>query len=325
MPKIFYKAGIFGGRDQRYFFKKDSYFQGLTLFVQELIKDLSNLKLKEDIEIHFDSQFSISKRPKYLILLEHKYIRPQNYLIFSKRYRKIFGWDMQLKDKSNFVYLRYPHFWNCNYENQNRNITYSMVCSNRNILFGPPSRSLYNERQKIIEFCEKNQEIDFHLYGNSWNFKNASPGVLSRFLVEMQKKGLISLKRKNKLKNYKGVIDNKNNILKSSKFNFCFENLMGYEGYVSEKIWDAISALSIPIYWPSWKIPEDYLPSNCYIDASKFKSIHELFEFTENISEEELSHRRKLLLKLAISKQKEMSIKTYKNLITNHIQKNINN
>ena len=80
-----------------YFIKNSHHSVDLSKFIQNLIENIKKLNLNQDIEIHLNSQFSISRRRKYLILLEHKYIRPQNFLIFPKRYRKIFGWDLDLK------------------------------------------------------------------------------------------------------------------------------------------------------------------------------------------------------------------------------------
>lgn len=49
--------------------------------------------------------------------------------------------------------------------------------------------------------------------------------------------------------------DNKLEFLKSYKFNLCPENT-NYEGYVTEKIFDAIYSGCIPIYWGSGNNPE---------------------------------------------------------------------
>ena len=315
---------MLGRKDERYFFNKSGYFIGLTLFIQELIKSFSKLKIKKDIEIHFESQLSFSKRPKYLILLEHKFIHPQNFFIFPKRYKKIYGWDLRFRNLPNFFYVKYPNNWDTYRGGRKRKLKYSMICTNRNIFFGPANRSLYNERQKVINYCEENPHIDFHLYGVGWDLKDIKPGIFSRIKYEMQKRGFISLKREKLLKNYRGIIDDKNEILKASKFNFCFENTTSFSGYVSEKIWDSIASLAIPVYWPSWEIPEDYLPSDCYINASKFANTKELFDYLENISEEELEERRKKLYKLAKSKKKEISIESYTDLILKDIQKDIN-
>ena len=112
------------------------------------------------------------------------------------------------------------------------------------------------------------------------------------------------LKRKKRLKNYKGTIENKFEILCNSKFNFCFENVSKYEGYVSEKIWDSLASGSIPVYWPSWKIPNSYLPEDCYIDASKFNDEFELFNYLESISDKEIMEWSNMIIDFSKTKKR---------------------
>ena len=286
MAKIKFIAGWIGEKNETIFFEKYEHpSNGLNLYLQILIEKIKKNKFNKNIEIHFNSQFSFSKSNKYLILLEHPYIRPQNFFIFPKRYKKIFGYDLKFENYENFVYLKYPHFWSNTKKNIKRDIRYSMICSNRNILTGNPKFSLYNKRQEIIDFCEQSPSIDFNLYGTGWDNIFCKAGLVNKFLHTLDKLGLISLKRKNKLINYKGIIKNKFKLLQNSKFNFCFENISNFRGYVSEKIWDSIAAGSIPIYWPSWDIPNEYLPKNYYIDASKFKNFEKLFEYLESITD----------------------------------------
>jgi alpha(1,3/1,4) fucosyltransferase len=59
--------------------------------------------------------------------------------------------------------------------------------------------------------------------------------------------------------------DNKREFLQSYRFNLCPEN-SNYKGYVTEKIFDAIYAGCIPIYWGSDNNPEpDILNHNAIL------------------------------------------------------------
>ena len=315
------KAGWLGTQNEEVFFKKYSHpSKGLNLFLQNLIKDIEKNNFDSEIEIHFNSQFSFSGAKKYLIILEHPYIRPQNLFIFPKRYKQVFGWDLNLKKLTNFTYVKYPHFWNTAKKGTKREIRYSMVCSNRNILLGNPDFSLYNKRQEIIDFCEKNPSINFHLYGTNWDSINCKAGLIYKFLELADKLGFWSLKRKLKLNNYKGQIKNKFNLLCNSKFNICFENISNYPGYISEKIWDSIAAGSIPVYWPSWKIPNDYIPNEYFIDASKFSDPKNLFNFLESIPEEEINQWSNMLIDFSKTKKEELSIEKYSKTIIEKIK-----
>ena len=317
-------AGWIGEKNERSFYKNNVHSsEGLSLYIQNLIENLKKTKLNKSIEVHFNSQFSFSRNPKYLILLEHKLIRPQNFFIFPNRYRKIFGWDLDLEKYQNFCYVNYPHFWNDSKKDLIRKTRYTMICSNRNLLLGNKKYSLYNKRQEVINYCESNKNLNFNLYGTGWNNRDIKIGFFERILQIASAKKIISLKRHKKLINYKGIIKNKSSVLRNSKFNFCFENIAQYNGYVSEKIWDSISSGAIPVYWPSWDIPEDYLPKNSYIDASKFKNVESLFNYLENISDQEIINWSNRLIDLAKKKKKEISIEKYSKKIVGIIEEDL--
>lgn len=55
--------------------------------------------------------------------------------------------------------------------------------------------------------------------------------------------------------------------LKQYKFNLCFEN-RSFEGYITEKIWDAFKARSVPIYWGDPRVAEEFNPKS-------FLSLHD--------------------------------------------------
>ncbi len=324
MNKKKFITGWFGEDNENIFYKSNDHpSSGLSEFIQNFIENIKKLTLKEDIEIHLNSQFSLSKKRKYLILLEHKYIRPQNYFIFPRRYRKVFGWDLNLRKYANFIYLKYPHsLGKCN-KNLNRKLRYTMISSNRNILCGVDKFSLYNKRQNVIDFCEEYNNLDFYLYGKDWENRNIKSGFFDFFLQILSKKSLLSLKRKKRLKNYKGIAKNKSRILQNSKFNFCFENIVGYKGYISEKIWDSIANGAIPVYWPSWEIPEDYIPKEYYVNASNFRNMNELFKYLESISEEEIISWSNKLIDFSKIKKEDLSIEKYSGEIIKNIIKDL--
>ena len=279
--------------------------------------------MDEEIEIHFNVQFSISKNKKYLILLENPAIRPQNKLLLPNVYSKIFSWDKRLSKLEHFVYTRYPHDPSLGSTNDIKNTRYSMVCSNRNLLIGKECDSLYNKRQEVIDYANKNRTIDFVLYGTGWNMRNIKLGLVDRILMALHSKNMISLKRSSKLPFYKGHCDDKFSLLRCSVFNFCFENISNYPGYISEKIWDSIFSGSIPVYWPSWEIPNDELPKDIYVDASKYNSISELFDYLEQISDEEIKNWRQRLKVFAKQQKKIISVSKYVETIISEVKKDL--
>ena len=48
---------------------------------------------------------------------------------------------------------------------------------------------------------------------------------------------------------YKGYIKDKFDTISRYKFNFCLENFYGFRGYITEKIFDAMLAGTVPVYY----------------------------------------------------------------------------
>lgn len=71
-------------------------------------------------------------------------------------------------------------------------------------------------------------------------------------------------------------VEDKISVLNKYKFNFCFENVR-YPGYITEKIFDAMVANTIPIYWGAPDVA-DFIPPEIFIDASRFSSFEELHQ-----------------------------------------------
>jgi hypothetical protein len=67
------------------------------------------------------------------------------------------------------------------------------------------------------------------------------------------------------------------NFIKDYKFTFAIEN-SSYPGYVTEKIMDPMMASSVPIYWGSSRVTEEFNPKS-FIDANKFSSLQELADY----------------------------------------------
>jgi hypothetical protein len=80
-------------------------------------------------------------------------------------------------------------------------------------------------------------------------------------------------------------------LISSYRFSIAFENYVGNEGYISEKILDAFQAGSVPVYLGDKSI-NDIIPDNCFVDARHFKDYRELFLFLSNITEAKWSTMR---------------------------------
>lgn len=126
------------------------------------------------------------------------------------------------------------------------------------------TKELYSERIKAIKFFSKKEGFD--LFGFGWD--KANFGELKNNVIK---------------KVYRGAVKDKLEVLKNYKFALCFENAI-FEGFVTEKIFDALIAGCVPIYYGAPDI-EEYVDKNCFIDFRKFKNYEELYSFLKNIDE----------------------------------------
>lgn len=117
---------------------------------------------------------------------------------------------------------------------------------------------LYSFRKKINKEFSVFAGEDFVYYGSGWG-KNP---------------------------NYGGVIVDKLTTINRFKFTFCIENVINNEGYISEKIYDALLARSVPIYLGETNI-KNFISIPCFIDVNDYNSLNDLFIYmsTMNLKE----------------------------------------
>lgn len=77
--------------------------------------------------------------------------------------------------------------------------------------------------------------------------------------------------------------DTKLELLKSYRFNIALENTL-WKYYVTEKIWHAIKAGCLPIYWGKGSSIYDTFPKNSFIDASEFETSEALVDYIADLS-----------------------------------------
>ncbi len=90
------------------------------------------------------------------------------------------------------------------------------------------------------------------------------------------------------LPSYKGESPDKISTYKNYRYALCFENLYlenWSNGWITEKIFDAFYALTVPIYYGCYNI-EDYIDPKCFIDYRQFNSLVELRDYLKNMSDE---------------------------------------
>ncbi len=118
---------------------------------------------------------------------------------------------------------------------------------------------LYSARKRTLNYFKKHAFEKMDLYGPGWD--------------------------KGEYPFYKGIIVDKISCLKQYKFSICYENVHSLNGYVSEKILHCFFGGCVPVYWGAADI-DYYVPANCYVDRSKFKSEKELYDFLTTMSDD---------------------------------------
>lgn len=119
---------------------------------------------------------------------------------------------------------------------------------------------LYTERERAYTFFETYYPDQFDFYGVMWEgSKHAC---------------------------YRGTVDSKPDTFHKYKFAICFENTRTRRDYITEKIWDCLTAQIVPVYAGAENI-RDYIPESCFIDFYRFSSYEDLAEYLQGMKEEE--------------------------------------
>lgn len=148
----------------------------------------------------------------------------------------------------------------------------------RDFLFVTPKRfsesmgsiQLHDKRLAAIAYFGKKGKLD--LFGRGWQSLINLPSQWQNELSDVIQKLKPSL------------CADKQETISQYKYALCFENIE-FSGYVTEKIFDCLAAGVVPIYWGAPDI-NNFVPSECFIDAHKFNSFQELDVYLEQMSEE---------------------------------------
>lgn len=115
-------------------------------------------------------------------------------------------------------------------------------------------KSIYGERRIANAFFTEKGEFD--LYGARWD-------GFSSWRGNYQKKC-----KKDLIKNY--------------KFNLAYENMHDQYGYITERIFDAFYAKTVPVYLGPKNI-YSYVPKECFINRAEFASYEDLYQFMKGV------------------------------------------
>lgn len=230
----------------------------------------------DDKELEYLSHYPREK--VLLFIFETLLLHPRDHnKFYHSYYSNIFTWNDDFVDNKTYFRILAP--WNSNWyqisdlsEFEDRKL--SVFVGNLHGLRHPCAN--YSERVRVIDFFEQQAGEDFDFYGTHL------PG-------------------RTHYKNYKGAIEggpepvgfiHKVHVLKNYKFDFCYENTKNVNGFISERIYQSLSAGCIPIYSGAKNIGK-YIPKNCFIALNDFDSYEDLYSFIKNMSKEDYEIYRK--------------------------------
>jgi hypothetical protein len=224
--------------------------------------------------------------PKYLIALENPNINRLNENhVYCRRFAKVFAWDPRLFDLPNVVKIMVPNRLSCDPFPgfAERDIFSCLINANKAFREALPS-DLYLERINTIRWYERNDPGKFELYGMGWG--KPSPvfdfwGKAKRRVARLRTQ-LFGYKP---FPSYRGEVNDKGEVLRRSKFSFCYENTCDLSNYITEKIFDSFLSGCVPIYWGADNVLE-HIPGDCFIDRRAFKDTGAVHDFLLSMSPE---------------------------------------
>lgn len=263
-------------------------------------------------EIHMNVHDRRSDRPAYLLLQETSLIHAKNSdKSLLAQYRKVFCWDDSLVDGKTFIKANFPnpvtipqvdgfaarpHF--C-----------CVIAGNKSAARTDP-RELYSERVKTIRWFEKHAPDDFALYGIGWD-QPARRGGWRRKISKQWFKLLSRVVALKPFPSYRGMVDRKRDVLGSTRFCICYENVRDMPGYITEKIFDCFFSGCVPVYWGADNVGR-YIPADCYIDRRKFRDTAELYAFLKTITEDDYrSYQQRIVNFLGSEQMKPFSSEVF--------------
>lgn len=221
-----------------------------------------------------------------VLLFESELIRPDNWDVAKhKIFKNVFTWNDSFVDNKRYFKFNFIHSGQTEFLpfTQKKKLC-TLIAGNKSINH---PLELYSERIRAINWFTDNHPEDFDFYGMGWDLYNFKTRPFSKVLNRITFLGKLFAREWSL---YKGPVKDKLETLKNYKFCICYENARDIQGYITEKIFDALAAGCIPVYWGAPNIHE-FIPADCYIDKSKFNSYEELYVYLKSMPENEYNRR----------------------------------
>jgi hypothetical protein len=232
-------------------------------------------------------QFALqSQKPLYLIVWESPLYAPTDFRQENHRYfQTIFTYDDRMADGSKYIKLNYAfqapeHIPGPGQKDK----LCAMIAMNKVFFKGTESARL---KKQTIRWFEKTHPEDFDLYGHYWHIP---PDVVYNGQNQLLCLGRLLYNKSRRLRKLwyhsypsdRGRVELKIPVLARYCFTVCYENVFDLPGYITEKIFDAFFAGTVPIYRGADNVT-DYIPAECFIDRRNFAGNEELYRFIKTM------------------------------------------
>lgn len=213
-----------------------------------------------------------------VLLFESELIRPRDWTPQAHAlFKFIFTWHDDYVDNKKYFKFNFTHSGRAPFLSfSQKNKFCTLIAGNKKVSH---PLELYSKRAEAIRWFENNHSHQFDLYGQGWGLYQFQIPFFGKFLnrIKPLQKALAEY-----WPSYRGTIKNKLETLQQYKFSICYENAKDIRGYITEKIFDSMAAGCVPIYWGAPNI-SDYVPKECYIDRTQFKTYEELYAYLVQI------------------------------------------
>lgn len=210
--------------------------------------------------------------PVHVIALESEYIHTLNAdPVLIARCASIFTSRDDVIDGDKFLSARFAHQLSPPLQRPWAGRKFACMVSGNKSSSHPDE--LYSRRLDIINWYDAHHPKLFDLFGTGWE----APAPSSLPMRVARRLPVLRSLLAPKLNVYRGTIGQKLETLAGYRFCFCYENFSSPDGWITEKIFDAMFAGCVPVYWGPDNISH-HIPSTCFIDASKLSEpqvIHE--------------------------------------------------
>lgn len=153
--------------------------------------------------------------------------------------------------------------------------------------------STIHTRYETIKWYGKHHPNDFGFYGSTfiprdYYFAFRGISLVRKILPARIFKRLAALYQADLIKVFKGELKplEKFDVIRKYRFYYCYENTVGINGYICEKIFDCFYCGVVPVYWGAPNIHE-LIPYHCFIDGRDYGDQDSLFQYLKNMTYDE--------------------------------------